>query len=133
MDETIKNATTEEQLEGQTTMFGDEVKADVTLDVSDSQNEAQTKDDVLKDAIEEQLKKVQRQNLLIGAQTVCTVILQKITTAMNKPGKRTMNDYKRVIKDIEQFCRTGVSRKVNADGEVEPIAEESDTSETVQN
>lgn len=89
-------------------------------------------EDPLKAAIESQMKKIQRQSMLIGAQTSCTVILNKITVAMNKPGKRTMNDYKRIIKDIESFCRTGLSRKVNADGETEPI-EESTTAETVQN
>ena len=118
MDETIMN-TVEEQLDGQTTMFNDEV---VSKDA-----DTPATDDALKDAIDEQLKKILRQNLLIGAQTVCTVILEKIATAMNKPGKRTMNDYKRIIKDVEQFCRTGVSRKVNADGETEIVEE------TVQN
>ena len=126
MDETIMN-TVEEQLEGQTTMFGDEVT------VNDTNPEVAQTDDALKDAIDAQLKKIQRQNLLIGAQTVCTVILNKITAAMNKPGKRTMNDYKRVIKDVEQFCRTGLSRNVNADGETELVEEESVDAETVQN
>lgn len=89
-------------------------------------------DDQLKEAIEAQMQKIARQNMLIGAQTICSVILQKIITAMNKPGKRTMNDYKRIIKDIQKFCETGLSRKVNKDGETEPIEEET-TSETVQN
>ena len=88
--------------------------------------------DPLKEAIESQMKKIQRQSMLIGAQTSCSVILNKIAVAMNKPGKRTMNDYKRIIKDIQQFCETGVSRKVNADGEIETESESS-TVETVQN
>ena len=90
-------------------------------------------DDQLKEAINEQLKKIQRQNLLLGAQSACSVILEKITTAINKPGRRTMNDYKRLIKDIQNFCETGISRKVNADGETESINKESAESETVQN
>jgi hypothetical protein len=40
-----------------------------------------------------------------------------------------MNDYKRLIKDIKNFCAIGVSRNINADGETETIEE----SETVQN
>ena len=97
-----------------------------------------TEEDPLKGAIEEQLRKIQRQNLLIGAQTVCSVILEKIVVAMKQPGKRTMNDYKRLVKDIEGFCRTGLSRKVNADGETEPVEEETTADEfidakTVQN
>lgn len=126
MDETIMN-TVEEQLEGQTTMFGDEV---VTNNV---QSDAAQTDDALKDAIDAQLKKIQRQNMLIGAQTICTVVLEKIVAAMKKPGKRTMNDYKRLIKDIEQFCRTGLSRNVNSDGETEPVDGDAVVAETIQN
>ena len=109
MDETIMN-TVEEQTTAQ-------------------ENET-SNDDELKGAIEEQLKKIQRQNIMIGAQTICRVVLDKISVAMNRPGKRTMNDYKRIIKDIEQFCRTGLSRKVNENGETETIEEDI---ETVQN
>lgn len=125
MDETIMN-TVEEQLDGQTTMFNEETGVDAMQNVA----EASEKDDALKSAIDEQLKKIQRQNLLVGAQTVCTVILQKINGAMSKPGKRTMNDYKRIIKDIEHFCQVGVSRKVNADGETEVIEETADQNNT---
>ena len=112
MDETMKNTTTEELEESA---------------------QPENKDDVFKEAIDAQLRKIQRQNILIGAQTMCTVILEKITTAMNKPGKRTLADYKRLTKDIEQFCRVGISRKVNADGEVELVEDEPTTEETVQN
>ena len=80
-----------------------------------------TEEDPLKEAIEVQLRKIQRQNMLIGAQTMCTVILEKIVAATNKPGKRTMNDYKRLVKDIENFCQVGISRKVNQYGETELI------------
>lgn len=94
------------------------------------ENEAPTEnsestDDMLKEAIEAQMQKIARQNMLIGAQTICSVILQKIISAMNKPGKRTMNDYKRIIKDVQKFCEVGLSRKVNADGETEPVEENS--------
>ena len=116
MDETMKNTTTEKLEESA---------------------QPENKDDALNEAIEAQLRKTRRQNLLIGAQTMCSVILQKITVAMNKPGKRTLADYKRLTKDIEQFCRTGVSRKINADGEVELVedepAAEPAAEETVQN
>ena len=115
MEETIKNL------------------AEETVDeMIEEQAEGDT-EDPLKAAIESQMKKIQRQSMLIGAQTSCSVILNKIAVAMGKPGKRTMNDYKRIIKDIQQFCETGLSRKVNADGETEPIEEESTTAETVQN
>ena len=120
MDETIKNTVEEHEVN----TVNEEV---------DATTKNATTDDELKEAINEQLQKISRQNLLVGAQTACTVILNKITAAMNKPGKRTMNDYKRIIKDVEQFCRTGLSRKVNADGETEIVEEESVADETVQN
>lgn len=111
MDETMMNST--EELAEQAIPTEEDV---VTA-------EQEKPEDPLKEAIEEQLKKIQRQNLLIGAQTVCTAILEKIMTTMKQPGKRTMNDYKRLVKDIENFCRTGISRKVNADGETELVEE----------
>ena len=112
MDETIKNTTEEETAQ---------------KPVSEMQ------DDKLKEAIEAQLTKIRRQSILIGAQTACTVILEKIMTAAKQPGKRSMNDYRRLIKDIENFCQTGISRKINADGETEPRKEvESTAEETVQ-
>ena len=58
MDETIMN-TVEEQ---------------TTVPENETNN-----DDALKGAIEEQLKKIQHQNMLIGAQTVCRVVLNKIS------------------------------------------------------
>ena len=118
MDETMKNAVTEE-MEEQTVPVEEEI---VT-----------TEDDPLKEAIEGQMRKLQRQSMLVGAQTILSIIKGKIDKALNQPGKRTMNDYKRLIKDIMQFCEIGLSRKVNADGETEPIEEESIVEETAQN
>ena len=96
-------------------------------------SEQSIEEDPLKEAINEQLKKIQRQNLLLGAQTICHTVLEKILKSENQPGKRTMNDYRRLIKDLKKFCETGISRKVNTDGETEPIEEESTTEETIQN
>lgn len=120
MDETMKNTATEEL----------EEQANVVEEMSETEDGTQ---DPLKDAIEAQMKKIQRQSMLLGAQTMCRVVLEKIVVAEAKPGKRTMNDYKRLIKDIKNFCETGISRKVNADGETEPIEEESVADETAQN
>lgn len=86
-----------------------------------------------KEAIDAQLRKIQRQNMLIGFQTACRVVLDKVVATESKPGKRTMNDYKRLIKDLKQFCNTGLSRRINADGEAEVVEEETTTEKTVQN
>ena len=90
-------------------------------------DEEATTDDELKSAIETKLKEIQTQNLLIGAQTACTVILQKIAAWEAQPGKRTLNDHRRIIKDIKEFCLTGVSRKVNPDGTTSPRDGKNDT------
>ena len=120
MEETMKNATTEEMVEGQIS-FAEE-----------GAPEAKSADDELKSAIAEQFEKIRVQNLLLGAQTACRVVLDKIIVAETQPGKWTMNDYKRLVKDIKQFCTTGLSRKVNADGTTTPI-EKSIETKTVQN
>lgn len=79
--------------------------------------------DELKKAIDEQMSNLRRQSILIGAQTACSVILQKIYTASSKPGKKSYRDLERLIVDIQKFCETGVSRKINADGTTTPAEE----------
>lgn len=81
--------------------------------------------DELQAAITEQFEKIRLQNLLLGAQTSFSVIMQKITTWESQPGKRTLNDHRRLIKEIKQFCETGLSRKINPDGTTTPIEENS--------
>ena len=80
--------------------------------------------DVLKDALEEQFKKMRTQNMLLGAQTIAQVILEKMIIWEKQPGKRTLNDHRRLIKDIKQFCETGISKKVNPDGTISSIEED---------
>lgn len=89
--------------------------------ITNTNTEEGTTKDPLKEAIEAQMIKLQRQSMLLGAQSILQVVLEKIVVAENQPGKRTMNDYKRLVKDLKNFCNTGLSRKVNEDGETEPI------------
>ena len=126
MDETIKNQETE-NVESQ--MHAEDFEEFDQETTEEQITESESTADPLKEAIETQIKKIQRQNLLLGAQTVLRVALDKIIVAENQPGKRTMNDYKRLIKDLKNFCNTGLSRKINADGETEPIKEEFSASE----
>ena len=77
--------------------------------------------DELKTAIEETMEQIRTQSMLLGAQAMCSVVQQKIAVAMSKPGKRSLNDYKRLVKEIIDFCETGLSRKVNPDGTTSPI------------
>lgn len=80
-------------------------------------------DDELKGAIEATLSKIRRQSMLLGFQVACQTVLDKIVAFDRKPGSKSNNDHKRLIKDIKQFVEQGLSRKVNTDGETESIEE----------
>lgn len=122
MDETMKNTATEELTEEINTE--EEGTIEVPVEISE---------DAFKEVVEEELGKIRRQNLLLGAQTACKVVLDMIIAFKAKQGKPTMNDYKRLVKEIQKFCETGLSRKVTADGETVPHDEEPAAEETVQN
>lgn len=72
----------------------------------------------MKDSVEENIDdtiaKFHRQSLLLGGQSACKLILDKIIAFERKPGSKSNNDHKRLIKDIKNFCEVGLSRKVNA-------------------
>lgn len=78
-------------------------------------------DDALKTAIEEQLSKIRRQSMMLGFQVAAQSVLDKITVFERTQGKKSANDYKRLVKDIRKFVETALSRKVTADGETEPV------------
>lgn len=86
------------------------------MDENEEKSVEELTTDELKQAVNDTLERFRTQAMLLGAQVICYVILQKIEDFQEQPGKRTMNDYKRLTKDIEQYCRTGISRKVNEDG-----------------
>lgn len=89
--------------------------------IVETATKAETETDELTKVVEETLEKVRTQAMLLGAQAMCSVILEKIATVKAQPGKRTLRDYERLIKDVEQFCRIGLSRKVNLDGTTSPV------------
>lgn len=74
-------------------------------------------DEQFKEAVDAQFKRIQRQAMLLGAQSILQVILTKIVTAENQPKKMSLNDHRRLVKDLKDFAQTGLSRKVNEDGE----------------
>ena len=86
------------------------------------ENEANGTDE-LKGAIEETLSKIRRQSMLLGAQVMLQTVLDKITAFERKPGSKSNNDHKRLIKDIKKFCEIGLSRKIDENGETTPVDE----------
>ena len=75
------------------------------------------------EVVRKEMTNVHTRGMLLGVQVTCKMILDKISATMMQPGKRSMNDYKRLVKEIEQFCRTGVSRKINNDDTTESVEE----------
>jgi hypothetical protein len=106
--------------------YMDTENQNVTMEDLSDNNPNEEKDE-LKEAIEETLSNLRTQSMLLGAQAICQTVLDKITAFERKPGSKSNNDHKRLIKEIKNFCEIGVSRKVNTDGTTEPI------NDTVQN
>lgn len=116
---------TNTELNDQMNTFENEVNP-----TTDPQKESVTNDE-LKEKIEDTLSKIRRQSMLLGCQVICQTMNDKIYAFESSHGKKSANDYKRLIKDIKKFCETGLSRKVNTDGETEPV--ETTAAQTVQN
>ena len=95
-----------------------------SLEAVDDGESTPPEKDKLTQAIEEQMGKLRRQAMLMGAQAMCSTILSKIVVVKQKPGKKTYRDYERLVNDIQKFCETGISRKVNTDGETESVTNE---------
>ena len=65
----------------------------------------------LKEAMNEQFTKIQNQAMVLGIRVASKMVLDKIAVAMSKPGKRSLNDYRRLIKEIEDFCNVAMTQK----------------------
>lgn len=115
MDEIMQNTSVEEINE----------QADVSQNTNAEENK-----DLFKEAVEEQLKKIRNQSMVIGFKTALQVVIEKILAVKGKPGKTTLRDYERLMKDIEQFCITGLEQK---NDEEETDSPDETNSETVQN
>ena len=87
-------------------------------DTHESEHMPETNDE-LKDAIEEQLSKIRSQSMILGFRVACQTILDKISAFERSSGTKSNNDHKRLIKDIKKFVETGLSRKMNENGEIE--------------
>lgn len=77
------------------------------------------------------MRKIYNDGMIVGFQTACNSVLDRIYAFERSTGKKSTNDYKRCLKDLKQFCEVGVSRKVNT-GETTDL-EESVEPETAQN
>ena len=71
--------------------------------VETKRNEMSSED--LKEATRQVLERIRTQSMILGAQAMSSVILQKIEAWR-----------KRLIKDLDAYCTIGISKKVNLDG-----------------
>lgn len=74
--------------------------------------------DELRNAVEKQLKKVQMAALLSGSKAICGFVLQYIEEFQKQSGKKSANDYKRLIKKITKFCAVSLGKDIDENGNV---------------
>lgn len=90
-----------------------------------------SKDEEFREAVYTRMRSIHNQGMIVGFQTACHSTLEKIYAFERKPGSKSTNDYKRLVKEIKRFCEIGVSRKTKSNDTTEPI--ETNTEETIQN
>lgn len=94
-------------------------------------NDTLAEDDEFKKLVYERMKKIHNEGMAVGLQTACHTILDIVYFFERSAGKKSANDYKRLIKEVKRFCEVGTSSKKNSNSNTENAAET--TSETVQN
>lgn len=113
------------ELEEQLSLFAEEAN-----DAVESDNTLQADDD-FKELVYTRMRKIYNDGMIVGLQTACHTALDKIYAFERGAGKKSTNDYKRILKDLKKFFEIGISRKANTDEAAE--SEENTDAETVQN
>lgn len=68
--------------------------------------------DKIEAKVKDIVEKIRTQNMLLGARAMTLTIANMIDAEMNKPGKRTMADMKRIIKKVKEFCQKAIDHPV---------------------
>lgn len=68
--------------------------------------------DKIEAKVKDIVEKLRTQNMLLGARAMNVTIANMIDAEMNKPGKRTMADMKRIVKKIREFCQKAIDHPV---------------------
>ena len=89
------------------------------------EQEDNLKFDEVKAKAEEKFSKFQSDMMILGVRIGSRTINNMIAEFKQIPGKKSTNDYKRLIKKIEDFCNRSLAK--------DELNEESTTEETVQN
>lgn len=73
--------------------------------INDVENEFKTK-------VENVVEQIRTQALLLGARSMCVTIANMIDGDINKPGKRSMADMRRIVKKVRDFFQTAINHTV---------------------
>ena len=84
---------------------------DENINVVD-ENEDDTQDNELKEKLSDAVEKLRTQAMLLGARAMTVTIANMIDGDMNKPGKRTMADMRRLVKKVRDFCQKAIDHPV---------------------
>ena len=68
--------------------------------------------DKIESKVKDVVEKLRTQNMLLGARAMTVTIANMIDAEMNKPGKRTMADMKRIVKKVREFCQKAIDHPV---------------------
>lgn len=68
--------------------------------------------DKIEAKVKDVVKKLRTQSMLLGARAMTVTIANMIDAEMNKPGKRTMADMKRIVKKVREFCQKAIDHPV---------------------
>lgn len=68
--------------------------------------------DKIEAKVKDIVEKLRTQNMLLGARAMTVTIANMIDAEMNKPGKRTMADMKRIVKKVREFCQKAIDHPV---------------------
>ena len=94
----------------------------------DNSEQLKTEDEfqaALEEAMKKQFEKVRMAGMLAGAKGICGVVVQYIHQFSSSPGKRTLNDYRRLVKQIDEFCSVSLGKKVDEQtGEIVDVEQE---------
>lgn len=81
-------------------------------DIATNDEANDTQDNELKEKLSDAVEKLRTQAMLLGARAMTVTIANMIDGDMNKPGKRTMADMRRLVKKVRDFCQKAIDHPV---------------------
>ena len=68
--------------------------------------------DKIEAKVKDVVEKLRTQSMLLGARAMTLTIANMIDAEINKPGKRTMADMKRIVNKVREFCQKAIDHPV---------------------